>query len=188
MTEENIYLEENNQTEKEGEDETQIGRFKKLKNKLKKCQQEKQEYLDGWQRAKADLINYRRRQEEQMKEWQKLINQGLICELLPVLDSLEAGISNYELRITNNKEKDSDLENIKKQLWEILKKHGLEEIKSLGQKFNPEFHETVESVESDKEEGTIVEEVQKGYTLNGKVIRVAKVKVTKIIYAKNNRN
>jgi len=179
MTEENIYLEENHQTEKIEEDETQIDRFKKLKEKLKKCQKEKQEYLDGWQRAQADLINYKRRQEEQMKEWQKLVNQELIIELLPVLDSLETRNYAEIYAEPRGKELFEGINKIKEQLLVVLKKHGLEEIKSVGEKFNPEFHEAVESVESDEEEGIIVEEIQKGYTLNGKVIRVAKVKVTK---------
>lgn len=145
-------------------------KIKKIKEKLKKCQEEKGQYLDGWQRAKADLINYKRRQEEQMEKWQKLINEGLIVDLLPVLDSLELGIKNQESR---------ELEIIKKQFLKILENHGLDEIKSKGEKFNPEFHEAVESVQSDKEEGRVVEEIQKGYTLNGEVIRTAKVKVSK---------
>ena len=72
------------------------------------------------------------------------------------------------------------LKAVKDQLIKILSNHGLEEMKSAGEKFNPEFHEAVETVEAEnKDEGAVVEEVQKGYLLNGKVIRTAKVKVTK---------
>ncbi len=60
-----------------------------------------------------------------------------------------------------------------------MKKEGLEEIKSVGEKFNPEIHEAVEMLESEKPEGEILEEIQKGYKLNGKLIRAAKVKVAK---------
>jgi len=150
----------------------------KLKEKLKKCSKEKEEYLDGWQRSKAEMINYRRRQEEQMAEWLKMAQAGLIKDLLPILDTIEAGIRNWGLGIKENKE--NYLEKIKEQLLKILTSYGLEEIKTIGEKFNPEFHEAIEQVESvENEDGIIVEEVQKGYLLNGKVLRAAKIKISK---------
>lgn len=153
-------------------------KINKLKEKLKKCSKEKEEHLDGWQRAKAEMINYRRRQEEQMAEWLKIAQAGLIKDLLPILDTIEAGIRNWELGIKENKE--NYLEKIKEQLLKILTNHGLEEIKTIGEKFNPEFHEAIEQVESaENEDGIIVEEVQRGYLLSGKVLRTSKVKVTK---------
>lgn len=148
-------------------------KIKKLKGRLIKCNEEKQEYLAGWQRAQADFINYRKRQEEQMGEWIKMAEAGLVVDLLPVLDTLDAAIKNHGGR--GNRE---GVEAIKKQFEEILKSHGLEEIKAIGEKFNPEFHEAVERVESGEEE-VVIEEAQKGYLLNGKVIRTSKVKVTK---------
>ncbi len=170
-------------------------KIKKVKEKLKQCQKEKQEYLGGWQRCQADFINYRRRQEEQMGEWSKMFGEGLIRDILPVLDALESGIKNSAFASSSrnasderskasadkqeSREKDDDLEAVRKQLWKILQHHGLQEIKLVGEKFNPEFHEAVEQVESEKKEGMIIEEVQKGYLMNGKVIRTAKVKVTK---------
>jgi molecular chaperone GrpE len=153
-------------------------KMNRLKEKLKKCQEEKQEYLTGWQREKADFINYKRRQEEQGNEWLKIGNAGLMKDLLAALDTMEAGIMNYELGIKNKD--DNCLGRIQKQLMEILKGRGLEEIKAVGEKFNPEFHEAVESAESENgEEGEIIEEIQKGYLLNGKVLRTSKVKVNK---------
>jgi Molecular chaperone GrpE (heat shock protein) len=69
---------------------------------------------------------------------------------------------------------------IKKQILEFLKKYGVEEIKSVGEKFDPVFHEVVEEIDTDKfETGTIVEEIQKGYKINGRVLRPARVKVAK---------
>ncbi|MDD2730534.1 MAG: nucleotide exchange factor GrpE [Candidatus Portnoybacteria bacterium] len=144
-------------------------KIKKIKEELKQCQKEKQEYLIGWQREKADFINFRRRQEEQMVEWSKMLGEGLIRDLLAVLDTLDAA------EITGNE----DAKRIKAQLLKILKNHGLEELKSLGEKFNHNLHEAIEQAESDQEKGKIVEETQKGYSLNGKVIRAAKVKVNK---------
>ncbi len=141
---------------------------KKLKEKLKRCNEEKAEYLSGWQREKADFINYRRRQEKQTQEWLKMAQAGVISDLLPIVDALEAAAKNQE-----------GIEMILKQLIEVLKKHGLEEIQAIGEKFNPELHEAVEMAESDEEEGIVIEEIQKGYKLNGKVIRTSKVKVSK---------
>ena len=147
-------------------------KLKKLKEKLKQCQKEKGEYLDLAQRAKADLINYRRRQEEIMEDFQKFSQENLIRELLPVLDSLDSGLKQMP-------EANEGLLPIKEQLEKILKNSGLEEIKAKGEKFNPQFHEAIEALKSNEEEGTIVEEIQKGYLLYDKVLRVSKVRVAK---------
>jgi len=144
---------------------------KKLKEKLALCNKEKQEYLAGWQRSQADFINYKRRQEEQVAEWSKIFNEGLLRDILPALDSLDASIKNSD---------NSDgLEAVKSQLMKILRQHGLGEIRTIGEKFNPELHEAVEQVGADAPEGTVVEETQKGYLMNGKVLRAAKVRVSR---------
>jgi len=147
------------------EDEQEPGsKIKKLKKKLQECQKEKEEYLTQAQRARADLINYRRRQEEVLKEFKKYSQEGLIRELLPVVDSLLAGSKN------------EDIKRIKDQLESVLKIKG---IKALDEQFNPEFHEAIEQVKSNKPSGSIVEEIQKGYLLHDKVLRPSKVKVSK---------
>jgi molecular chaperone GrpE len=176
-----------------------LEKVKKLKEQLKLCQQEKQDNLAGWQRAQADFINYRRRQEEQMSEWSKMFGGGLIRDLLPALDTLDASVAQIAVKknITSPQPSPSKgegevppglpfakggegLKMTREQLMKILGKHGLMEMKTTGEKFNPEFHEAIETVEAENsKEGVVVEEVQKGYLLNGKVIRVAKVKVVK---------
>ena len=172
--EEVIYDEESEAGDAESLDEAEC-KIKKMKEKLKRCNEEKGEYLAGWQREKADFINYRRRQEEQMAEWLKMAQSGLINDLLPILESL-----NHAERYAEQRGKEEvDVSKIKQQLWAILKKYGVEEIKAVGEKFNPEFHEAIEQVESEGEEGIVIEEVQKGYTLNGRVLRTAKVKVSR---------
>ncbi len=160
-----------------------VEKIKKIKEKLKHCQKEKQEYLTGWQRSQADFINYKRRQEEQIGEWLAMAGEKVIREILPVLDTLHSfsrvnGESNQVLEIQHLSE---GMVGIQKQLADILDKNGVEEIKSVGEKFNPEFHEAMEQVESEMPEGTIVQEVQKGYLINGKVLRAAKVKLSKNI-------
>jgi len=158
----------------ETDDEQNIKeKIDKLRKKLKECAAEKQKNLAGWQRAQADFVNYRRRQDEQTAEWLRMFGEGLIRDILPVLDSLDAAIAAQP--------DDQGLLTLKSQLQSILKKHGIEEIKAVGEKFNPLFHEGVdfEEGESDHDGEVVSGEIQKGYMLNGKVLRVAKVKVTK---------
>lgn len=148
------------------EEEQESGsKIKKLKKKLQECQKDKEEYLTQAQRAGADLINYRRRQEEALQELRKYSQEALIKDLLPVLGSLLAG-----------SEENEDIKRIKDQLESVLK---IKEIKALGEQFNPEFHEAIERVKSNKPSGSIVEEVQKGYLLYDKVLRPTKVRVSK---------
>jgi molecular chaperone GrpE len=190
----NLNGQENIYEEIEDEAELDVGVAKekigKLNEKLKKCQEEKQEYLTGWQREKADFINFKRRYEEQAGEWLRISQASLIHDILPIVDAFEATKKNQESRIkpaspviasqlSKNQESDGILA-IGAQLAKILEKYGLEEIKAVGEKFNPEFHEAVESAETaGGEEGKIMEEMQKGYLLNGKVLRTSKVKVIK---------
>ncbi|MBA7603154.1 Protein GrpE [subsurface metagenome] len=143
-------------------------KLKKIKDKLKSCEKERGEYLAGWQRAKADLINYRKEQEQKNSAFFKFANETLISEILPVLDSFEQAMKHS---------KDEGTLQLYNQLKNILKNQGLEEIKAKGEKFNPEFHESVEEVKGKK--GIIIEELQKGYLLNKKVIRPSKVKIGK---------
>lgn len=177
--EKNIQPEANNEVEnleiikEQEEDEGLKPDIEKLRKKLKECIAEKQKYLDGWQRTQADFANFRRRNEEQFSEWLKMFGEGLIKDILPVLDSLDAAVKSQP--------EDQGLTTLKDQLYAVLKKHGLTEIKSVGEKFNPEFHEVIESEEGDKSHSDeiVIEEIQKGYMLNGKILRVAKIKVKK---------
>lgn len=143
--------------------ETLGNKSKRIKHKLKQCQKERGEYLSQAQRARADLVNYRRRQEEALEELKTFGQVNLIKEIFPVLDSLEIGAK-------DNK----GIKQIKEQMDGILQRHDIKEIKAVGEKFNPEFHEVIEGSGD-----MIVQEVQKGYTLNNKVLRASKVKVTK---------
>lgn len=147
-----------------------------LKNKLTACEKEKEEYLNGWKRTKADFINYQKDEAKRTIEIIKLSNENLIKELLSVLDSFELSLTIMDNADENLKK---GVEMIYFQLEKTLNKFGLEPIKALGEKFDENFHEAVEEEKSDKEPGTILEELMKGWKLNGKVIRPAKVKIAK---------
>lgn len=141
-----------------------------------KLQQEKDEYLDGWKRAKAELLNYKKDEAKRFEALLKFSNELLIKELLTVLDS-------FDLAIVSS-EKDQNIQKglflIKSQLEDILNKNGLEKIKTeIGQPFNPEFQEALAKISSAQPVDTIVKEIETGYILNGRVIRPARVKVSK---------
>lgn len=163
---------------KEGRKEEK-NNLKALKKKLKECEKFKQEYLAGWQRARADFLNYKKDEEQRIKRFLELEREGFILELLPLLDSFEKAKKELPENLKDNDYIKGFLQ-IYQQFWDFLKKEGVERIESLGKKFNPNFHEAVGEVkEESKEPSIIVEEIQAGYKLKEKLLRPAKVKVVK---------
>ena len=146
---------------------------------LEECQKQKDEYLTGWQRERADFLNYKKGELERIGEIIKYGDLGLILKILPILDNFEIA----EKKLPENLKNDDNVKGIlqlKNQILDFLKNQGVEEIKSIGEKFDPNFHEAVEEVEiKDKEPGIVVEEIQKGYKINGRLLRPARVKISK---------
>lgn len=148
------------------------------KKKLAECHKQKEEYLAGWQRARADFLNYKKDEMERIAGIIKYAGEEMIVKILPILDNFEK--AEKEIPAEKKDEYLKGFLQIKTQLQDFLKAQQVEAIGSLGRKFDPNFHEVVEEVAREgKESGIIVEELQKGYSLNGKVIRPAKVKVNK---------
>ncbi len=142
---------------------------KKLRGKLKEAEEKAKEYLDKWQRGQADFVNLRKQDEEAKINFLKFVNANLIEELIPVLDGLNLAVSHD----------DKGVEQIQNLLLKILKQQGLEEISPLGETFDPNKHEAMGIVrtENKEEDHKVLEVLQKGYILQGKSIRPAKVKV-----------
>lgn len=150
-------------------------KLKKLKETLKICEKEKREYLEGWQRAKADFINFRNDEAKRFEDMARFVTVELIREFLPVLDSFDLSI-NHGLP----SEVERGILLIRSQFEEILKRRGLGQIAvSSGEQFNPEKHESIGEVESEKPEGTIAEVVQRGYIFREKVLRPVRVRIAK---------
>ena len=125
-------------------------------------------------RLMADFQNYKKRGEKEKKDLYSYANEKLVTELLDVLDNFERALD-QEGQGDSFKE---GMEMIFKQLSDVLKKSGLAEIPALGEEFDPNFHNAVMNEETDEyESGTVSGVMQKGYTLNGKVIRPSMVKV-----------
>lgn len=160
-------------------DEENIGpdlqkKVKKLKEELKRCETERKEYLEGWQRAKADFINYRKDEQKRFTEVMQFTTAEFILELLPVLDSFDSALKHMP------KEVEQGVLLVRTQFEDILKKLGLEQTKVvIGEDFSPELHESVGEMESDLPEGKIAEVIQKGYLLREKILRPARVKIAK---------
>jgi len=128
------------------------------------------------QSLQAEFENYKKRVEQEKEDFTKYAKAAIIEELLPILDSFEFALKNN----TSNKENlCKGVEMIYAQLFSILEKEGLKPIKALGEKIDPFKHEVLMKEDSKKPEDTILEELQKGYTLNDKIIRHTKVKVAK---------
>lgn len=152
---------------------------KEQQQKLKECQKLNDEYLAGWQRARADFLNYKKEEEIRIEGISNYKIETLILKILPILDSFDLAEKQLPKSLRGDKYTKGFLQ-IKIQIQNFLKSQGVEEIKSIGQKFDPNFQEIVEEVEvKDKEAGIVVEEVQKGYKLQEKMIRPAKVKLSK---------
>ncbi len=141
---------------------------------LEKMQKERDEYLNGWKRAKADLMNYQRDESKRLQDAARFGSEMVMRDLILVLDSFELGLRSME----KNGGADKGVYIIKSQLEDVLKRQGLEKMKvSPGDKFDPNFHESLGEMESDKEPGTVAVEIEAGYLLSGKVVRPARVKL-----------
>ena len=177
-TKDNDVYSDDLQFESEEDLESPALAMKKLREKLKACEKEKKEYLDGWQRMRADFANVRKDEETRRGEMIKFAAEGLVDDLIPVLDSFAMAFGNKEAweKVDANWRK--GVEYIYAQMYSVLESRGLSEIGKVGEGVGHRIHVAVEEIPapSEKEVDTVSEVVQKGYRLHNKVIRPAKVK------------
>ena len=132
------------------------------------------EFTDILQRTQAEFENYKKRVDKEKQEFVKYSKAELIQKLLPIIDT-------FEIALKNNKDNEKfvkGMDMVYAQLISLLHSEGLKPIDSLGKKFDPYLHEAMLKEKSEKDEGTVLEELQKGYMLNDKVLRHSKVKVS----------
>jgi len=151
------------------------GQAAEVPDEIETLKKQCDEYLNGWKRAKADFLNYQKDEMRRREDIVKFSNEYLMKELLPVLDSFAISLSMVPAGDPARK----GIEMIDAQLERILGKNGLEPVKSLGAPFDASLHEALGEVDSEQSPGTVVEELEKGWKLHGKVIRPARVKVAK---------
>ena len=151
-----------------------INRLNKLEEDVASLEEENQKYQNKLQRLQADFVNYRKRVKKEKAGLSLEAKIELINELLPVIDNFERALASED-ESSNLRE---GVEMIYKQLMNTLKQEGLEVIPTVDEEFDHTYHEAIMQVEdTDKDSGIIIEELQKGYMLEGKVIRPAMVKV-----------
>lgn len=159
--------------------EAELDELTRLKQELEKQQEEARKNYDQYLRALADADNTRKRMTREREEYMKFASLPLIKKLLPVVDDLERAMASA------GSSKDFDglckgVEMITRRLLDIIREQEVVAIETQGETFDPQFHQAL-VVEESKEhpENTILEELQRGYTMHGRVIRPSLVRVSK---------
>jgi len=160
--------------------------IKKLKDNLKVCETERQQYLDGWQRARADYINLKKDEEKKIAQLEPYLKEKIFLEILPIADNFDMAFGNKEAWEKVDKNWRVGIEGIYNNLQNIFDSLGFKYFGEKGDKFNPEEYQAMDSVEIKEKEsdGLIIDVIQKGYKFKEKVVRPSKVKVG--IYKENN--
>lgn len=150
-----------------------------LKSLVQKQQAKAEEYLDRWRRARADFANFRKRNDREREEVVQFANSVLVNKILPILDDFERAAATLPSNLSHLTWVDGVFLIHRKLEW-TLQAEGLEPIEAVGKAFDPMVHEAVAYEPSDDhEEGTVLAELQRGYTLHDRVIRPALVKVAR---------
>ena len=176
MSEEELTEEQLSEKEP-GEDESGDEAPPLLEEQLAQAQAQAKEYLDGWQRARAELANFKKRVERERSQMYDAARIALIARFLEILDDFERALGNVPEGL------DSDdwfegLTLIQRKLIGLLEAEGVSEIEAEGQTFDPALHEAIaQEARDDHEEGQIIEVVQKGYMLGERVVRPARVRL-----------
>ena len=176
---------------KEGKENKEFDRLKEKISEIKDTKEEKQqlkkeneqkpaekekiaELTETLQRLQAEFENYKKRTEKEKIEFIKYSKADVINKILPILDTFEIALKN-----TNDKEKFiKGMEMLYAQLFSTLEAEGLRPINSVGKHFDPYYHDVMLKQKSDKEDGIVLEELQKVYMLNDKILRHSKVKIS----------
>lgn len=147
-------------------------------NELETIKKEREEFLAGWQRSQADLINYQKEEIQRLKDYSSMVLEAWLQKLFPVIDNFELA----KKHLTPEQLQDPSIQGIlltQKQLVDLLRAQGIIEYSYLGKIYDPLECEVIQEVEQEDEPGTVIEEIQKGYKTNNKIIRPAKVKIIK---------
>lgn len=151
-----------------------------LEQKYDAAVEEAKQLYDRFLRVSAEFENYKKRQAREMAEFRKFANEGVLKELLSVVDNLERAVQSAKDEKTDGKSIIEGVEMVLNEMLKILEKSGTHPIKSIGKPFDPSFHQAVFQEESnDHPDNTVISEIQKGYLLNDRLLRPAMVVVSK---------
>ena len=150
-----------------------------VKEELEEARTQAAEYLDGWQRTRAEFSNYKKRQEADRAQMMALTNATLLRKLLPVVDDFERAMATLPTNLSRMTWIEG-ISLIKYKLAAVLESEGVKPVETEGQAFDPRYHEAVTYEEAEGyKEGQIIGEVQRGYMLDERVLRPALVRVAK---------
>ncbi len=153
--------------------------LKKLRADLKVCKSEKEEYLNGWQKERADFVNYKKQEEDRRVNFSEVMRERILTRFLSVVDSFNMAFANKESwnKVDENWRK--GVEYIYAQMNTIFEEYGVKEVGKVGEDFDPNIHQSIEMTPTDTKENNhkVSEVIQKGYKLGDRVIRAARVNV-----------
>ncbi|MFA6177580.1 MAG: nucleotide exchange factor GrpE [Candidatus Paceibacterota bacterium] len=153
--------------------------LKKFRADLKACKAEKEEYLTGWQKERADFVNYRKQEEDRKALFSEAMRERILTRFLSVIDSFNMAFANKEAweKVDENWRK--GVEYIYAQMNTIFEEYGVKSMGEVGESFDPNIHQSIDVVETDKKEleHKVANVIQKGYKLGERVIRAARVDV-----------
>ncbi len=152
--------------------------LEELTKRIEELEREKAELTDRLLRLQAEFDNFRKRTQREMEEFKERAHEAILCDILYVLDNIERALEAAE----KGADKESLHEGVRlihKQFKELLKRFGVEEVTALYCKFDPNLHQAVMQVEGEEREKdqTVVQEIEKGYLLKGRLLRPSKVVV-----------
>jgi len=163
--------------EEKEEEVKELSPLEQLEEQIRLKDEEILKQKDTFLREKAELDNFKKRLIKEKEDFVQFANERLLKELLQIEDNLERAMTVPNATLESLKE---GVEMIQKQFSDFLKNHKVEPIEALENPFDPNLHEVVNQQESEKhEENTVIEEYSKGYTLNGRILRPAKVVISK---------
>ncbi len=153
--------------------------LKKLRADLKACKAEKAEYLTGWQKERADFVNYKKEEDDRKTMFSESVRERMLTRFLNVMDSFNMAFQNKEAweKVDENWRK--GVEYIHSQFNTVFEEYGVKEIGEVGESFDPNIHQPVEMIKTDQKDSDhkVAVVIQKGYKLGERVIRPARVNV-----------
>lgn len=152
------------------------GRIKNVIDERKKLEAKVGELTEALQRERADVTNIRRRHDEQMNSLRNIVKAGVVRDLLPAIDNLERSLKHVPKDIENH-DYVKGISGVVKQFEKTLKDIGVERVKTVGEEFDPKYHEAISMEDGEGIREVVSEELRSGYTLGDEVIRHAMVKV-----------
>lgn len=178
MTDENIEFDYEAEAEGGGSLEKATAKLRKLKAELEACKKERQEYLDGWQRLRADVANQKKDSAQLFGRATQSAREELLEDIIPALDAFDMAMGGSGWGEVDASWR-SGVEYIYTQLLQALDKHGITSYGTAGEKFNAQEHEAAQEVaDENKEAGVIIAIRRRGYKLGDRILRPAQVVVT----------